>query len=100
MSVINPERCKSLNKEELAELLNLPLKVYGTLTYAGMSPDGEIVLYISKDNQFKLFEYVQKLRAMVDREVFLYIDEGDWKLNTSRDTETSNLMEEDASQAE
>jgi len=78
MQKYNPELCKELTKEDLADLLGLPMRIYATLTYASMTPEGEIVLYFSKNNQYKQVEYLRKLRAMVGREVFIHIDEGAW----------------------
>ena len=69
---------EDIDRVRLAELLGLPLRIYGTLTYAGMSGDGELVLYIKKSNQYKLVEFLRKLRVMKGRELYMYIDEGDW----------------------
>jgi len=79
MSLIDREMCKELEREVLADLLGLPLRIYGTLTYVGMTTEGEICIYFTKRNQYKLVEYLHKLRAMVGRELYLYIDEGVWE---------------------
>ena len=79
MTQISREMCKELEREVLADLLGLPLRIYGTLTYVGMTPEGEVCIYFTKENQYKLVEYLHKLRAMVGRELYLYIDEGEWE---------------------
>ena len=79
MTQIDKNSCEELDRDVLANLLGLPLRIYGTLTYVGMSAEGEICMYFSKQNQYKLVEYLHKLKAMVGREVYLYIDEGEWE---------------------
>ncbi len=69
---------EDIDRVRLAELLGLPLRIYGTLTYAGMTGDGELVLYIRKSNYYKLEEYLRKLRLMKGREIYLLVDEGLW----------------------
>lgn len=69
---------KKLTKEDIRKIVGLPMQIYGTLTYVGMSPEGELVLYIKKDNQYKLREFAKSLKLMENRELYVLLDEGNW----------------------
>jgi len=66
-------------KKELSDLISFPpQKIYGTLTTVSFSPEGELVLFISKKNQFKLVEIYKNLKALEGKEIYVFIAIGLW----------------------
>lgn len=68
-----------LTREDLRNLVGLPMKIYGTLLYVSITPDGELVLYIGKNNKQKLNEIGKSLKDMEGREMYLLVDIGNWE---------------------
>ena len=84
----------SLTKDEIREVLNLPLKIYGTLTFVGYTADNEIAIYFTKHNRHKLLEQLKTLRQMTGREVFIHIDEGNWSIKPQEGSRGHIVVEE------
>jgi len=69
-------------EEEISKLRKMvdhpPVKIYGRLETVSMTPEGELVLYISKRNQEALVRLIKDLKKLENEEIYVFVAIGLW----------------------
>jgi len=66
------------DNKKIKEIIGLPMEIFCTLEYVGKDQDGNLVFVISKRNKEKLEECLEKLSYLKGKDVYIYVDLGNW----------------------